>query len=112
MSSSSSVKLHSIGIPPYLIISIITLVRICSLDATIHRCGTSSGGQHQEQLNPRSSKILDDPSCVSRVAITSIRKKKENQEKDHERHMDYASWNHHYHHRRHPRVRRVLGFPA
>lgn len=35
-------------------------------------CGTSSGGQHQEQLNPSSSEILDDPSCVSCVATPII----------------------------------------
>lgn len=44
----------------------------------------------EEQLNPSSSEILDDPSCVSRVATPIIsrrgdEKKKGRGEKDHER---------------------------
>lgn len=50
-------------------INTVTITYICRGDDP---CGTSSGGQHQEQLNPSSSEILDDPSCVSRVATPII----------------------------------------
>lgn len=74
-------------------------------------CGTSSGGQHQEQLNPSSSEILDDPSCVSCVATPIISRrgdeKKGRGEGITNDTKNYVSWDHH---RRH--VGCVLEFPA
>lgn len=65
----------------------------------------------EEQLNPSSSEILDDPSCVSRVATPIIsrrgdeKKKGEGKRITNETKNHVVSWDHH---RRH--VGCVLGF--
>lgn len=90
-------------------INTVTITYICRGDDP---CGTSSGGQHQEQLNPSSSEILDDPSCVSRVATPIISRRGDEKKGGRGERItndtkNYVSWDHHHRH-----VGCVLGFPA